>query len=195
MPGTITQSKIMQPAGNFHNQVTDRVFPVADFVLDDATALHTTHRVLDPHFLARDALVGRFLGISQVPATRFLGGLCNRDVRDGKSLKPHVLIQHTVGRQGVPFIINDRLVVPLARIRSTQEANHTGVIDQQDILDRVAFLLAAVILHLFIGVYGSLDWTFRAIMIKKGVVSAVGVSGSVISVARRAGRASSCANA
>ncbi len=92
MPGTITQSKIMQPAGNFHNHVTDRVFPVADFVLDDATALHTTHRVLNPHFLARNALIIYLLCVVYFTTARFLDRLLDHDTRDGKTLKPHILI-------------------------------------------------------------------------------------------------------
>ena len=92
-------------------------------------------------------------------------------------------------------IIDNGLVVPLARIRATQKANHTSVIDQQDVLDRMPFLLPAVILRLFIRIYRSMDGTFRAIMIKKGVVAAGIAAGSVMSVARRAGSASICCNA
>ena len=92
MPRTIPQSKIMQPAGNFHHQVTDRVFPVADFVLDDATALHTTHRVLNPYFLARNTLIICFLCVGQFTTARFLDRLLDHDTRDGKTLKPHILI-------------------------------------------------------------------------------------------------------
>jgi len=57
MPGTVAQAQIMQAAGDLHDQVTDRSLPVADFVLDDAAPLHTAHRVLNPHFLARNALI------------------------------------------------------------------------------------------------------------------------------------------
>ncbi len=195
MPGPVAQAQIMQPAGDFHDQVTDRGLPVADFVLDDAAPLHTAHRVLNPHFLARDALVVRFLVIGQVTSTRFLGWLLNRDVRDGKPLKPHVLIQDASRRQGVALIIDQGLVVPLARIRATQKANPTRLINQQDILDRMAFLLPAVVLRLLVGVYGSLDGTFGPIMIKKGVASAGSVSGVAMMVARRAGSTSSCCSA
>ncbi len=94
MPGTVAQAQIMQAAGDLHDQVTDRGLPVADFVLDDAAPLHTAHRVLNPHFLARYPLVVRFLGIGQLKASRFLGWLLNRDVCDRKPLKAHVLIDY-----------------------------------------------------------------------------------------------------
>ena len=194
MPGTVPQAKIMQPAGDFHDQVADPRLPVADFVLDDATPLHTAHRVLNPHFLARYALVVRFLIIGQFTSTRFLCWLLDHDVCDRKSLKSHVLIQCASLRQCVRFIIDNGLFVPLSSIRPTQKANHTGVIDEQDVLDCMTFLLATVILCLFIGVYGSLDGTFRAIMIKKGE-GAAGGAGAVMMVARRAGSTSLWCNA
>lgn len=92
MPRTITQSKIMQAAGDVHHQVAERGPPVADFLLDDATALHTAHRVLNPHFLARNPTIVCFLCIGQFTTARFLGRLLDHDTSDGKALKPHILI-------------------------------------------------------------------------------------------------------
>ena len=92
MPGTITQPKIMQAAGDVHHHVTDGGLPIADFLLDYATALHTAHRVLNPHFLARNPTILCFLCIGQFTTPRFLGRLLDHDTRDGKALKPHILI-------------------------------------------------------------------------------------------------------
>ena len=92
MPGMIPQSKIMQAAGDGHHQVVDRSLPVAEFLLDDSAALHTAHRVLNPHFLARNPLIVCFLCIGQFTTARFLGRLLDHDTRDGKALKPHILI-------------------------------------------------------------------------------------------------------
>ena len=98
MPGTKAQSEIMQPARDFHHHVTDRVLPVADFVLDDTTTLHATDCVLHPHSLARNATVLFFLFRRKFTTTRLLGWLLNGYCRDGKSLKSHVLIQGTISR-------------------------------------------------------------------------------------------------
>ena len=98
MPGTKPQSEIMQPARDFHHHVTDRVLPVADFVLDDTTPLHPTDGVLNPHSLARNATVLFFLFQRKFTTTWLLGWLLNSYCRDGKSLKSHVLIQGTISR-------------------------------------------------------------------------------------------------
>ncbi len=119
MPGTVTQPEVMQPAGNFHHHVAERALPVADLVFDDAAALHAAHRVLNPHFLAGNALIIYFLCIGQFTTTRFLRWLLNNDVCYGKALKSHVLIQDTSRWQLVRFIVNKRLLVPLSGICST----------------------------------------------------------------------------
>src|SRR5919199_718245 len=98
MPGTVPQPEIMQPTGDFHHQVTDRVVPVAEFVLDDTTPLHPTDGVLNPHSLARNATVLCFLFRRQFTTTRLLRWLLNGYCRDGKALKSHILIQGTIGR-------------------------------------------------------------------------------------------------
>ena len=77
MPGTKAQSEIMQSAGNGHHQITDRVLPVAHFVLDDPTPLHPTDSVLNPHSLARNATVLFFLFQRKFTTTRLLGWLLN----------------------------------------------------------------------------------------------------------------------
>src|SRR3712207_3284799 len=85
--------------------------------------------------------------------------------------------------------------MPFSWMGSTQKADHTDLIDQQHVLDAVIFFLATVIFRLFIGIYWSLDGTFCAIMIKKGLRSGAVASGSVTSVARWAGTTSSRCNA
>ncbi len=92
MPRTVTQSKIMQAAGNLHHHVADRGLPVADFLLDDPTALHPAHRMLDPYFLARNPMLVCLLCISEFTTARLLGRLLDQDAHDGKALKPHILI-------------------------------------------------------------------------------------------------------
>ncbi len=93
MPRTIPQSQIVQPGGNRHHHVPDRVAPVAEFVPDDATALHAPNRVLNPHFLTRNTPVCFLLFGCAFTAARFLCWLLDRYVDDREPLKAHILIQ------------------------------------------------------------------------------------------------------
>src|SRR5688572_29536190 len=98
IPGTKAEAEVVQPTRDFHHQVTDTVLPVADFVLHDPTALHTADGMLNPHFLACNSTVRFFLLQGEFATTGLLGWLPNSYRRDGKALKPHVLIQDSVSR-------------------------------------------------------------------------------------------------
>ena len=145
MPGTIPQSEIVQPARDFHHHVADTVLPVADFVLHDTTALHTADCVLNPHFLARSATVLFFLFRSEFTTTGLLDWLLNSHRRDGKSLKPHVLIEGAVSWQTICFIITDRFFVPFSRMCWADILNGTRLSNQEDIFHCMTFLLPTVI--------------------------------------------------
>src|SRR5918997_3666320 len=106
MPRTMTQAEIVHPTGNFHHDVTDRVLPVANSVLDDATALHTAHGMLNAHFLARDPLIFFFLHRGEFTTSRFLRRLLHGDVRYRKALKSHILIEDTTRGQRIVLIID-----------------------------------------------------------------------------------------
>lgn len=190
MPGTMTQSQVMQPAGDRHHQVAEGRVPVAHLVLHDPTALHTAHRMLDAHFLARHTMIRSLLLNCQLSATRFLCWLLNDDVFNHKSLKSHVLIEDTSSRKIIHCIVHNRFLMPFPSIRLAQEPNLAARINQENILDSMALLLSAVILILFVSVYWTLDGAFRTIMIKKGTPSLGEPSFSAISVARRAGTTS-----
>ena len=190
MPRTIPQSQVMQSTGDCHHQIAEGCLPVAQFVLDDPTALDTAHRVLDAHLLARYAPVLGFLLGCQLSTTWLLGRLLNHDSLRGEALKSHVLIQHTARWKNVHFFIHKRFVMPFSGIRLTQEADLAVVIDHQNVLDGMALLLAAVILSLFVRIYRALDWAFGAIMIKKGMPSSSEVSLLAMALASRAGMTS-----
>src|ERR671933_58384 len=179
----------MQPTRNFHHRVTDTVLPVTNFILDDTTTLHTTDCVLNPHFLARNATILFFLFRPEFTATRFLGGLSHGYCCDGKSLKPHVLVEGTISRQTIGFIISNRFVMPFPSMRWAQVLNDARLSNQEDIFYRMAFLLATVIFLLFVGIYRSLDRTFGAVVVKKGAPLDDDGSASGRSIAVRAGSA------
>ncbi len=168
MPGTIPQAEIMQPTGDGHHPVPDRVLPVADLVFHDPTALDTTDRMLDPHFLARNATVFFFLFWREFTTTRLFHRLLDRHARNRKSLKPHVLIEHTASGQHIVFGINNGFLMPFPCMRRAHKLNGTPGINEQNIFDGMTALLSAIIFCLFIGIYRSLDEAFGTIMIKRG---------------------------
>ena len=185
----------MQPTGDRHHKVAEARLPIAQLVFDDPTALHTAHRMLDPHLLARYTTIVLLLLRSQLSTTWLLCWLLNQDSLRCKPLKSHVLIQHTSRRKKVHFFIHKRFVMPSSGIRPTQKVDLALVIDQQNVLDRIALLLATVILSLFIPIYWALDRAFGAIMIKKGMPSSLELPFSSISAARRVGMTSRLSSA
>jgi hypothetical protein len=146
----MTQSQVVQATSYHHHQIAHPVTPVAQLVLDHPTPLHTAHRVLNAHLLTRNAPVGFFLLLRQSSASRLLAWLRNHHALDRKALKAHILVEHASCWKHVDFIIHQRLVMPFSCICRTQEADLAGLVDQQNVLDRVTLLLAAVILLLFV---------------------------------------------
>jgi hypothetical protein len=53
-------------------------------------------------------------------------------------------------------------------IRRTQEAEMTGLIDHEEVFDRMARLLAAVVVLLVLGIGRSVDRSLRTILPKRG---------------------------
>ena len=93
----MTYAKVVQATRDLHDHITDTVPPVTHLVFHNPAALHAGHRVLDSHFLARDALVLGFLRIRECPTTWFLGRLLHLGTRDAPSLEPHILVQDAAG--------------------------------------------------------------------------------------------------
>jgi hypothetical protein len=87
----------------------------------------------------------------------------------------------------------------LAFHRVTQEAHATGLIDHEEVLDRVALHLTAVVFLLFLGIDGAVDRSRSAIMPKRGGRGTPPVRLAASSTAKasalRAGSSSWCANA
>jgi hypothetical protein len=61
-------------------------------------------------------------------------------------------------------------ILRLPCIRGTQEADVTGLIDHEEVLDPVALLLAAVVVLLVLRIDGAVDQSLSAIMPKRGAV-------------------------
>ena len=123
----------------------------------------------------------------------------NLDARQGKSLKSGVLIENTPCWKGVSRFICDTFLVNPSFVGVAQKVNRAKLIDDENVLRRMSFLLAAVILLPVNFVARTANGTFYAVMDKKGGAS-VACDGSSCnrrarSSAVRAGRRFCCESA
>jgi hypothetical protein len=188
----------MQSTTRFHDSIPNAILQEADGVLYDPVAFHPTNGVFYPYANGRDLTIRHVFRGCEFPATRFLLGLENRDTRQKESLKALILIQTTASWQGIPGELRHALLRCFAFICGAQEGNVTGLLDHQEVFERVMLLLAAVIFLLFLQIFRTLDWPFRTIMPKRGDVEGTSgwcfASSAASSSAVRAGRRSWSAN-
>lgn len=128
----------------------------------------------------RNDRIFRFLLVGEFTSTRLLVRLNDGNVLNGKANKSQVLEQLASVRQWIGRLVRNRLVMGASFIRVAQERNPTRLVTKQYVLYRVTLFLAAITRLLLIGVLGARDWSFAAIVIKKG-----GASLSAWSWARR----------
>ena len=84
------------------------------------------------------------------------------------ALESHVLIETTTGREGIALQISEAFIIGLPFIGSTQEANMAALIDYEEVFDRMALLLAAVVVLLVVGIGWTVDRSLSPIMPKRG---------------------------
>ena len=128
--------------------------------------------MLNPHSHAPNLAVVRDFIRCQVAATRFFLGLGDGHAGNRKALKPQILVEDTPDREDIRFAICHRFIVPGAFVAGTQKADAAIVGNQQQIFERMLFLLPTVVEALFIGVTRPGYWPFRSIVKKKVVPSA-----------------------
>ena len=96
-------------------------------------------------------------------------GLDARDVRQVEPLESLILIQAAARWQGIASALCHALIRGVAFSGVTQEAHATGLVDHQEVFQRVTRLLATVILLWLFGIGRAVDRTFGAIMPNRGV--------------------------
>jgi hypothetical protein len=116
-------------------------------------------------------MIGRFLRGRKFSSRRGFLGLDDRDVLQAESLEALILIQTAARWQGIPSQFCQALIRGFAFIGVTQEAHMTGLVDHQEVFERVTLLLATVIFLSLFGIGRPVDRTFGAIMPKRGVVA------------------------
>jgi hypothetical protein len=85
-----------------------------------------------------------------------------------KTLEAHSLIETTPLREGIALQRRQAFILGLPFIPGTQAADVPARIDREEVLDRVALLLTAVVFLLVLGSGRAMDWSRSAIMPKRG---------------------------
>jgi hypothetical protein len=160
----------MQATTRFHDCITNPVLEEADFVFHYPIAFHPTNSVFYADSDRRDPPIGGFLRRGKFAPAGFFLGLDDGDPSQNKALESQILIETTPSRQGVTHEVCQAFIMRLAFIGVAQEAHVTGLIDHEEVFDRVALLLATVILLLLLGISRAMDRSLSTIMPKRGDV-------------------------
>src|SRR5215211_977578 len=169
----------MQRTPDFHHHVAQASFPQANGLFEHAATLDTAGDMLDAHSASSDLPVPRFLGARQLLSAGLLRRLNDVHAIQRKRLKAQVLQQLTPRGQRIRRGIGDALVMDMARMRLAEEQNAHGLIDQQEVFQRVPLFLAAITRLLFSRVLGARDGPLGPVMTKRG--TAVGGTTSAAS--------------
>ena len=113
-------------------------------------------------------LVLGFLLLGQFLAARLFVRLCDLNALKAKADKTKVLQQFSTFWQWIGCLIGNWLVVGAAFIGITQERNATALLGKQDVFHRMTLFLAAITRFLFKAILGAGDWSFGAIVKKRG---------------------------
>ena len=158
----------MESTTRLHDGIANTVFQEAYLVFDDTVAFHPTNRVFDTDADGRDGTIGCFLWWGEFPSRGLFLGLDDGDPLARIALEAHVLIETTTGWEGIALQLREDFIMYLSFIGDTQEANLAGLIDHEEVFERVALLLATVVLLLVLGIGWAVDRPLRTIMPKRG---------------------------
>jgi hypothetical protein len=158
----------MQRTADFHDEIANTGLPQAAGVVDDAAALDAAVDVLNAHAAAREAPIRRFLRACEVPASRFAGWHDDLHPVECERQAPEILEQAAARGQGIRGGIGNPLIMGASGIRVTQKENGERGVDQQDVVHRVVFFLAAITARRLSRILRALDAPFGAIVSKRG---------------------------
>jgi hypothetical protein len=174
----------MQPTTRFHHGIPKAILQEADFVFHDSVTFHPTNGVFNTNSDRGNSTIGLLLRRGQFPSMWCFLGLEDRNARQEKPLKALILIQATAGWQGIACQFSNALIRGFPFTGVAQETHVTGLIDHEEVFERVAFLLAAVKFLLLLRVFRTLDGPFSPIM-KKREEGAEASVGGVVSIAAK----------
>jgi hypothetical protein len=189
----------MQATACFHDGIPYPILQKTDFILDDPVAFHPNNGMFNTNSDGRNTTIHGLLRGREFSPRSFFLGLDNCDVRQEESLAALLLIPTAARGQGLGSELCQALFRGVTFSSVAHEAHATGLVDYEEVFERVTLLLAAVLFLLFFGIRWTVDRTFRAIMPKRGVVDLPSVAcvwhSSANSAAVRAGSSSWSAQA
>ena len=142
--------------------------PQTQLIFHDPAALDPADRMLDPHSNTIDATIFVLLFSCQFSSTRLFLWLHNHYAINVKALKAHILIQSTSWWKMIAFTISCPFIMTCPFPGCSQAPHTTVLVDDDDILDCVVSLLAAIIPFLFFWVTWPIYRSFCSVMEKKG---------------------------
>ena len=157
----------MQATACFHDGIPHPILQKANFILHDPVAFHPTNGVLNPDSDGGNTTIRCLLRGREFSSRRCFLGLDNSDVRQAEALEALILIQPTAGWQRIACQFGNALIRGFPFIGVAQETHVTGLLDHEEVFERVAFLLATVIFLLLLRVFRTLDGPFSPIMKKR----------------------------
>ena len=184
----------MQATARLHEAVATAVRQEAYLLFHHPTAFHAANGRLKADSDRRDRPIARLLRGRECPPRRFLRRLDDGESVEEKALDAPVLIETPPVREGIAFECSSAFSMGLPFLCGTQETTVTACLDHEEVLDRVARLLAAIVFLLVLGSGRALDRSLSAIMPKRGGCGTppvlLAASMTAHSLARRAGRSS-----
>jgi len=182
----------MQPTTRFHNGITNAILQEADVVFHHPVAFHPTNGMFNTDSDGGKTTIGRVLRRGEFPSTRCFPRLDDRDAMQEKSLEALLWIPATAGWQGLACQLCQALLSGFPVTGVAPEAHVTGLVDHEEVVARMAFLLTTVRLLRLLRVFRTLDGSFGPLVNKREAGAEASVGGVVsLAATSSAGRAGS----
>ena len=163
----------MPSTTDVHHHVAHPVFPQPDCLFEHTAALDAAIAMFDAHPSPSQLPIPRFLGSCPCFPTRLLRRLEAVHPLPRERLQTQVLPQLTPRWQRRGRGVGEALVRDAAWMRLTQEEGAHGPLDQQEVLQQVTLLLAAIARLLCSRIVGARDGSRGAVMTTRGAAGGV----------------------
>lgn len=160
----------MQATACFHDGIPHPVLQKADVVLHDPVAFHPTTGVFKTHSDGSNTTIRCLLRGRECSSRRCFLGLDNGDILQAESLEALLLRQTAARGQGIGSALCQALLRGFAFSSVAQQAHGTGLIEHEEVFQRVTRRLPTVICWWLFGIGRAVDRTCSAIMPTRGAV-------------------------
>src|SRR5712691_808931 len=121
LPKGQANTEVMQGTTDFHDQIADALFPQADPIFDDATALHTAVHVLDPQPAVGERLIRYLLLPRELLTAGFLRRHEDLDLGQRERQEAQILQQPAPRGQGIRRRVSNGLIMDATAISVTEK--------------------------------------------------------------------------